>query len=122
MFPECISVAAVSKSGRLPVANFSNSNSQVDYAGIGVNVVSLRPLPTGGRQTMNGTSMACPHVCGFIAALLSNNNTATDDAAIRKRLNEYALDIGVPGPDNATGLGFLTYLTKEEFASVWEEM
>lgn len=50
---------------------------------------------------MSGTSMACPHVCGFIAALLSQDRKAD----IRKRLvEEFTIDIGVPGPDKSTGL------------------
>ena len=60
-FPECLSIAAVSKSKGLPVARFSNSNAQVDYAGIGVDVVSMKP--GGTFQTMSGTSMACPREC-----------------------------------------------------------
>ena len=36
--------------------------------------------------------------------------------SMRALLNEkYAVDIGVKGADNATGLGFLTYLSKAEF-------
>ena len=54
-FKECLSIAAVSKSKGLPVARFSNSNAEVDYAGIGVDVVSMKP--GGGWQTMSGTSM-----------------------------------------------------------------
>lgn len=105
-FEECISIAAVSKKDGLPVAPFSNSNLQVDYAGIGVDVISLKPF--GGYQTMSGTSMACPHVCGFVAAIMSSN-----PLEVRKRLTEeYAIDIGLPGRDNNTGLGFVTSLDK----------
>jgi hypothetical protein len=42
-YEECMSIAAVSKKNGLPVAVFSNSNPQVDYAGIGVDVVSFKP-------------------------------------------------------------------------------
>eukprot|EP01083_Nonionella_stella_P081614 224898_1 len=52
---ETISVAAVSKSSGLPVAWFSEGNPEVDFAGIGVDVTSLKP--GGGYQNMSGTSM-----------------------------------------------------------------
>ena len=42
----------MSKAEELPVAVFSNSNPQVDYAGIGVDVTSFKP--DGGYQTMSG--------------------------------------------------------------------
>lgn len=100
-YEECLSIAAVSKASGLPVARFSNSNVGVDHAGIGVDVISFKP--GGGFQSMSGTSMACPHVCGFIAALLSGGNGKATD--IRKRLpEEFTLDIGIAGPDNSTGL------------------
>lgn len=83
------------------MARFSNSNVGVDHAGIGVDVISFKP--GGGFQSMSGTSMACPHVCGFIAALLSGGDNKTVD--VRKRLaEEFTLDIGIAGPDNSTGL------------------
>ena len=68
--------------------------------------------------------MACPHVCGFITALLTKGDKAKhnikNDAELREILNEkYLIDIGVKGPDNSTGLGFLTYLTKDEFTDLW---
>mmetsp|Transcript_6557 Transcript_6557/g.12358 ORF Transcript_6557/g.12358 Transcript_6557/m.12358 type:complete len:366 (+) Transcript_6557:137-1234(+) len=155
-YKECISVAAVQKRDGLPVATFSSSNAQVDYSGIGVNVLSLKP--GGDVMRLSGTSMACPHVAGFIACLLSKSKAderpndeivTTDpdtgvfcgccrgggndaaglgnpvapsslfgiegDAALRKVLNEkFVIDIGITGPDNETGLGFITYLSKDE--------
>ena len=54
MWEEAISVAALTKSEDLPVAYFSNTNPQVDYAGIGVNVTSFKP--DGGFQGMSGKS------------------------------------------------------------------
>ena len=116
-YEECISIAAVSKKNGFPVAVFSNSNSQVDYAGIGVDVASMEP--GGGYQTMSGTSMASPHVAGLIACLLSDNSSVKkniDDKALRTLLNEsYALDIAAEGIDTATGVGFLTALDANAF-------
>jgi hypothetical protein len=73
--------------------------------------------------------MACPHVCGLIAALLDEdkgyNNAScrscrcTGTRSILDRLKKMAIDIGVKGPDNETGLGFLTFLTKKEFNATW---
>lgn len=115
LWDEALCIAAVAKEGNLPVAYFSNTNPQVDYSGIGVNVTSFKP--GGGFQTMSGTSMACPHVCGLLTALLDKeSDPVKGDAAMRALLNEkYSVDIGVKGADNATGLGFLTYLSKAEF-------
>ncbi|KAG7344660.1 subtilisin-like serine protease [Nitzschia inconspicua] len=110
---ETISVAAVKKAGKLPVAYFSESNPQVDFAAIGVDVVSLKP--GGGFQSMQGTSMASPHVTGFIAALLSNHADRYTPTALKNVLSSrYAVDIDAKGPDTSTGVGFLTFLSKEE--------
>lgn len=117
-FSQAISVGAVAKQKGLPTARFSNSNSQVDYAGIGQNVNSFST--SGVFVSKSGTSMASPHVCGLIAALMTKGGAyediIKDDASVRALLNErFAIDIGTEGIDNETGLGFLTYLTKDEF-------
>ena len=52
LWPEALCIAAVGKSGNLPVAYFSNTNPEVDYSGIGVDVISFRP--GGGTQDMSG--------------------------------------------------------------------
>lgn len=83
---QCINIAAVAKRNKLPVARFSSTNDQVDYCGIGVDVKSFRP--DGKFQKMDGTSMATPHVCSFLTALLSKGgkyeDRITDDKSCRK--------------------------------------
>ena len=60
-----ISVAALGRSaaGTFDVANFSNTMSQL--AAPGVDILSAKL--GGGLVSMNGTSMACPHVAGVAA-------------------------------------------------------
>jgi len=101
----------VSKKNGFPVAVFSNSNSQVDYAGIGVDVVSFKP--GGGLQTMSGTSMASPHVCGLMACLIQKHGGQSNLRAILDA--SHAIDIAAEGVDTATGVGFLTYLDESAF-------
>jgi len=124
IWDQCLSIAAVSKEKDLPVANFSNSNPHVDYAGIGFEVTSFQSY--GGYLTISGTSMASPHVAGLIAALLSGDNSFGEKKGVRrnmlKLLNEmFLIDIGQPGFDNESGLGLLTYLTKDEFDDMFKE-
>lgn len=126
LWDEAISVAAVSKADGFPVAKFSSSNPQVDYSGIGVDVTSFKP--GGGYQRMSGTSMACPHVAGFVAALLSDGRLKfgpgeKKDDFVREHLEKYhCIDIAKVGPDNATGIGFLTYLNKEEYEELIKKL
>ncbi len=72
--------------------------------------------------------MACPHVCGLVVALLTKKDDESltysdiikNDGSLRRVLKKRCLiDIGVKGKDNATGLGFLTYLPQEEFNELW---
>jgi subtilisin family serine protease len=110
---ETVSVAAVKMEGNLPVAHFSDSNPEVDFAAIGVDVISFKP--GGGYQSMAGTSMAAPHVTGLIAALISYNGNQYQPKALKKLLSsKYAIDIATQGPDTSTGVGFVTYLAKPE--------
>lgn len=111
-------MAAVRKTSDEPVAYFSESSPVVDFAAVGVNVTSLQP--GGGFQTMNGTSMAGPHVSGFIAALMTNGAYRNKYLKLRKDLEtKYAIDIVGKGKDKSTSVGFLTFLSQTEFDTFW---
>jgi PKD repeat protein len=61
------------------LANFSNwGAASVDLGAPGVSIVS--DSPGGGFRTLNGTSMAVPHVCGAVALMASifKNDTALE--------------------------------------------
>jgi hypothetical protein len=56
-----------------------------------------------------------PHLAGLIACLLPT----TSVSGIRQKLNDLAVDIAVAGVDNATGVGFPTYLDKASFSQMF---
>ncbi len=80
-YSEALSVGAVDRGGR--VADFSSSQRFVrgddplvpDLVGPGVDVISAQP--GGGYQSMDGTSMATPHIAGLAALLLQAKPAAT---------------------------------------------
>ena len=87
----CISVGAMSRNGSK--ASFSNYGDWVDICAPGVGIVST--YINGGYVSFSGTSMACPHVSGVAALIVSHFGgqgfTAED---LRRRLIEGARPIG----------------------------
>jgi subtilisin family serine protease len=69
--PDIITVGSITSSGSL--SYFSNHGTGLDVVAPGSDILSTLPNNTQGYK--DGTSMACPHVSGVAALLLSRNPT-----------------------------------------------
>ena len=83
-------------------AGFSNYGDWIDISAPGVDILST--APNNDYKYASGTSMACPHVSGF-AALLMSAFPASDPHHIETLIYDYALDLGDPGFDEYYGYG-----------------
>lgn len=106
-YPEALAVAATDRYDA--IAYFSSRGPsplteeiKPDLAAPGVDVLSS--WNDGGYATLNGTSMAAPHVAGLAALMLQSNPTLTV-AEIESTIEETAIDLGSPGPDYDYGAG-----------------
>ena len=97
-----MSVAAVDSNANH--ASYSQYNSQVEIAGPGSSVYST--YPTNTYATLNGTSMATPHVAGAAALVWSFFPQCSNDE-LRAALNATADDQGSAGRDNFYGYGIV---------------
>ena len=103
--PSILAVGAIDSRGR--VARFSNGGlnpqgGQVDLAAPGVTVRSAWPQPRLYR-TIDGTSMATPHVAG-IAALFAEANPGMAGRDLVSLLFQHARRLMLPARDVGAGL------------------
>jgi len=100
LYPECIAVSAVGPTDQLAYYSSWGPSNEVDIAApggddtYGLDMMVLSTVPqysgstwTSGYEYMQGTSMACPHVAGAAALLLSSGVARTD---VRNRLLDTA--------------------------------
>ncbi len=92
-------------------ASFSSVGDELELVAPGVRIKST--VPDDSYGTMSGTSMACPHVAGTVALLLTMDpsyyNTgwgpSWEPAEVRARLIATATDLGDTGWDDLYGNG-----------------
>lgn len=119
-YPGVIAVAAVTEHDQ--VALYSNGGAETTIAAPGGGATrregakirstwptydtfeSLRAHISGPYADLSGTSMACPHVSGAVALLLSQEPYLTP-AQVKVRLEATADDVNLPGYDTASGYG-----------------
>ena len=91
-YEPCLAVGATTISGNR--ASFSNFGDWVDLCAPGTNIISTHP--GSSYVSYSGTSMACPHVSGVAALVVSyfgGQGFTVDD--LKSRLLEGARDIGL---------------------------
>ena len=96
-----IAVASLDEDGK--TSSFSSGGPFVDLAAPGRNVYST--FKGNAYAKMSGTSMACPHVAGVVALVLSAHAEITTQAQLVEYLRKYATDLLTPGFDPRTGAG-----------------
>ena len=106
-YAEVITVAALDRDDdddalNQKPASYSSSGPEVDITAPGSQVLST--VLNNGYARFSGTSMACPHMAGFCALLVTYRN---DLSAITMEgyLREFATDLLAKGHDVRTGFG-----------------
>lgn len=97
-----ISVAATTNTNFR--ADFSQYNNMVDLAAPGKSIYTTDFM--GGYTTMSGTSFASPIVAGACGVLLAADPSLSS-GEVETTLKNTAVDLGVPGRDDAYGYGLI---------------
>ena len=100
VMPGVMAVSATMKTDKL--AYFSNYGKHLSVSAPGSDILST--YPGGKYESLDGTSMACPHVAG-LAALVKSKNPAFTAKQVRSKIESAAFDLGAKGFDPTFGHG-----------------
>lgn len=113
-YPEVVEIGAVDFNKN--IANFSNTNKEVDLVAPGVDIIST--YPGGDFAKMSGTSMATPHVSGSAALVkkLAEKELGRkpSEEELRKELYKYVEDLNVDRNAQGNGLVDLTAVRSQK--------
>lgn len=98
-YPETIAVSSVNSADQLAAS--SSRGAEIDLAAPGVQITST--YNDGFLTTMNGTSMAAPHVTGAVALVLAVHGALTTDE-VKTKLKNTAEDLGLSAIEQGAGL------------------
>lgn len=103
-YSSVIAVSATNEKNRL--ASFSNTGGAVEFSAPGTSIISTSLHR--GYAIGSGTSQAVPHVTGMFA-LLKQTYPAITNAGLRRKMQFYTSDLGVPGRDSLFGYGLVRF-------------
>ena len=110
-YPAAMAVGSIGTDGsQLGLATYSQFGNEQEISAPGgetqFNYGIVSCIPLNEYESMQGTSMAAPHVTG-LAGLLKHVNMDLNNADIRNIINATAIDMGAPGWDVEFGYGMI---------------
>ncbi len=110
-YPAAMAVGSIGTNGsQLDLASYSQYGNEQEITAPGgetqFNYGIVSCIPLDQYESLQGTSMAAPHVTG-LAGLLKHVNMNLTNADIRNIINATAIDMGNPGWDSQFGYGMI---------------
>ncbi len=110
-YPAAMAVGSIGTDGeQLDLASYSQYGNEQEITAPGgetqFNYGIVSCIPLNQYESMQGTSMAAPHVTG-LAGLMKHVNMNLTNADIRNIINATAFDMGAPGWDATFGYGMI---------------